>query len=437
MDALHWRISTVLITLVTTFACGSRAPAPTAPAAPVGARAAGADSAAVADSAATSASTGADDKGGDAGDEGKVIELDPLRIQVVTDESGDKQLIHYDSRMLLDAGNEAMTAGRFDQAIASYDKLVAEFPESALVVAAHYNAGLAYEGKGDFDTAIARFRAVITLQPRGRDSVDAHVEIGIVLSQLERWAEAQRVFEELIQRSDLTPSEQIECKARLGYVLVEQKIYARAEAVLNEALAYFENVTKTAQLDSNYFVAMCNYYLANIPHRQARVVELRVTGPSGDDQLKADIVAKRELIKLAYDRYLVALRRRNAYWATASGYQMSQMFKEFWDDLVLAPVPPHLDAREAGFYVKEVHKQSRELLSKALYGHTQTVELAEAYRTSTEWSEASRVRAEQITEILARESAGELVEPPPEGALPKPGRGLANPAAYMPGRIEL
>jgi tetratricopeptide (TPR) repeat protein len=275
------------------------------------------------------------------------------------------------------------------------------------------------------------------LQPLGRDSVDAHVEIGIVLSLLERWAEAQRVFEELLQRSDLTPSEQIECKARLGYVLVEQKIYARAEAVLNEALAYFENVTKTPQLDTNNYVAMSNYYLANIPHRQARVVELRVTGPSGDEQLHADILTKRELIKLAYDRYLIALRRRNAYWATASGYQMSQMFKEFWDDLVLAPVPPHLDAREAGFYVKEVHKQSRELLSKALYGHTQTVELAEAYRTSTEWSEASRIRAQQISAILARESGGELVQPGAESAVPKPGPKLANPDQYVPGRVEL
>ncbi len=368
----------------------------------------------------------------------KVIELDPLRIQVVTDASGQRRLIHYDPRMLLDQGNDELSAGRFDQALERYDKLVDEFPDSDLVVAAHYNAGLALEGKRDFDAAIVRYRAVVDRQPAGRDAVDALVQIGVVLSELHRWADAQKVFEELLGRSDLTPDDQIECKARLGYVLVEQKSYARAESILEEALAYFENVAKTTQLDSNFYVAMCNYYLADIPRRQARAIELRVTGPAGDQQLRADIVAKRELVKLAYDRYLIALRRRNAYWATAAGYQMSQLFKDFWDDLVRAPVPPNLDQREAGFYNQEVHKQSRELLTKALDGHTKNVELAEAYKTSTEWSEASRIRASEIAQILARESAGELVVPPPETPLARaaPGATIGGPD-YLPGRVEL
>ena len=370
-----------------------------------------------------------------------VFDLEPLRIRVIEDESGERRLIHYDARMLLDQGNDALASGDLDRAIARYDTLISEFPESALVVAAVYNAGLAHEGKGEYDRAIARYRAVLARQAKGRDSVDAHVRIAMVLSEQARWAAAQETLEEILQRSDLSATDQVECKARLGYVLIEQGLYARAERVLSEALAYADSVTRTSHLETDYYVAMASYYLGNIPHRQALAIELRVIGPEGDTQLRADVVAKRNLLKLAYDRYVLALRRRNPYWATAAGYQMSQMFKDLWDDIVLAPTPPHLDQRESVFYVQEVHKFGRELLEKALEGHQKNVELAEAYRTSTPWSAASRRRVAEISQILAKESAGELVAPAPLGrrdTVPDPGQGrVAENEVYVPAPIFL
>src|SRR5690606_24292397 len=105
------------------------------------------------------------------------------------------------------------------------------------------------------------------------------------------------------------------------------------------------------------------------------------------------------------------LKIRNVYWATAAGYQLSQIYKELWDDVVLAPVPTQLRAEAAEYYVKEVHDRVRIFLEKAMSGHTKNVQLAEAYKTSTAWSEASRRRAAEIADILARETGGELVKP--------------------------
>lgn len=369
------------------------------------------------------------------------IELDALRIKVVKGADGKDELIHYDARMLLDQGNTALNDKRFDEALPFYEQLIREFPRSSIVPIAVYNIGLVLESRGDWDGAIARYRDVVKKMPNGPASIDAHMRIAVVLSERFRWSEATAVFEDLLARSDLTPTDRIEGVARLGYVLVEQKAYARAEAVLQEGVRYAQSVAQTSHLETDYFATMCHYYLANIPHRQARAVPLRIAGPAGDDQLTKDLQAKRVLLKLAYDRYVRAMRQRNPYWATAAAYQMSHMFKELWDQVVLAPTPPRLSSEASGLYKKELHKKIRSYLTRAMEGHVANVRLAKAYRNPTEWSEASKLRSQQIAEILAKESAGELVTPPREvrATIVKPESRSSAGAddGYVPGRVEL
>lgn len=365
------------------------------------------------------------------------LELEPLRIRVVRDASGDDDLDVYDARALFDRGNEALTDQRWRDALAIYDEVVAQFPQSKLVGLAHYNAGQALEGMAAWDKAIARYRAAMTTSPTTRDSIDAHLRIGVLLSEQGRWGQAGALFEELLARTDLAPEDRIESMARMGYTLIEQKDYVRAEGVLSEAVEYYTRVARTAELDTNYYVAMSYYYLANIPHRRARAVPLRVTSTS-DKELQKDLKAKRDLLGLAYDRYVVALQRRNPYWATAAGYQMSQMFAEFRDDVVTAPIPSNLTPREAGFYRRALHDYMRTFLEKAMIGHTKNVELAEAYRASTEWSRASQNLAQQLADTVAREQRGELVTPDAPAELREPARDAGGRGqGYAPGRWEL
>lgn len=379
----------------------------------------------------------------------RVYDLEPMRIEVVgTDAAGEPMLEAFDARTLLDAGNDALARERPDDALAHYEKLLALFPESSLAPAAHFNIGLAYEAKGEHDAAIERYR-MLAMQSGpglGRDATDAHLRMGAVLAERARWSEARAALEALLARDDLTHSDRIEGMARLGYVALEQKDLTAAEAVLRDALRYYDALT--SRLDSNYFVAMCRYYLAQIPHRQFQAIPMRLP----DEQLRRDLETKSELVKLAYDRYLETLEVQNVHWATAAGYQMSQIYKELWDDIVLAPVPSQLGADAAAYYVQEIHAEVRVLLEKAMNGHLRNIELAEAYRTSTVWSEASRTLAAELAQILARETSGELVTPTRMtdgsidlsaglatgsgdealGALPG-----AAPDGYVPGRIEL
>jgi TolA-binding protein len=101
------------------------------------------------------------------GEGSNVIELEPLRIDVTPGKPGARA---YDARTLLEEGNDALLMKDWDAAIAAYDHLVTDFPDSKLVPAAHYNAGLALEGKGDFAGAADRYRKVIALTPPQADT---------------------------------------------------------------------------------------------------------------------------------------------------------------------------------------------------------------------------------------------------------------------------
>jgi len=113
----------------------------------------------------------------------------------------------------------------------------------------------------------------------------------------------------------------------------------------------------------------------------------------------------------AYDFWKQALDFRQAYWATASGYQMSQIFVELWEATVKAPYPKKIAEATRAQYVTDVHERVREHLEKALEGHRMNVELAKAYGVDTEWSKASETRAAQVMEMLANEAAGKYVTP--------------------------
>jgi len=373
----------------------------------------------------------------------QVIHLEPMRIEVITDDQGREQVVAYDAGELFDAGNEALIAGRYERALGHYDQLLEDFPDSDLTVPALYNAGLAHEEQGEWDAAVRRYADLATRQGTPRDLVDGVIRMAAVLAELQRWPDAAKALDELLERDDLTPSDRIEGLARLGYVLVESKDYAGAEDILRSAVGYYAEIRDREVLRSDYFVAMSQYYLAQIPHRQFSAIPIRLP----DKQTKRDMEAKADRILIAHDRYLETVELANPYWASAAGFQIASMQKEMWDALVLAPIPPRLGPEAAEFYVKEVHRLSRQFLEKALDTHQKNAAL-DGRGIRTDWTDASKREADKIADILARESTGELVLPASGsgGALhtldidpgsASPGSGRRSPAAYVPGRVDL
>jgi hypothetical protein len=219
-----------------------------------------------------------------------------------------------------------------------------------------------------------------------------------------QWADALATLDAVLARTNLTYADRLEAYAREGYVELERHRYDAADAALAAALAEWR---KAPRIEDPFYIAMAHYYRGEVMHRRFAEAPVR----TGDDEMVADLAAKRALAVQAYDRWKDSLGFHHAYWATAAGYQMSQIFVELWEAHVKAPYPQRIAVAARASYVAQVHDRVREHLEKALEGHLMNVELAKAFGVSTSWSKGSEQRAVQVMEMLAREAKGAYVTP--------------------------
>jgi TolA-binding protein len=334
-----------------------------------------------------------------------VTDLDTIRIQVVSrTPAGDTEMTSVATADLFNTASAAWKEGRGDEAIGAFRRLVAEFPDSTYAPLALHNIAAIYDKRGDHASTVTALRELITAYPSSRKSVEAHLYLAALLAEHKRWPETVTTLDQALARANLTYADRVEALARKGYAQLELSQLDLADATLLAAVAEWR---KAPRIDDPYFIAMARYYLGAISHR--RFLAIKVALP--DDNLGKSLAAKEALAAQAYDRWREALTHRHAYWATASGYQMSQVFLELWEAAVKAPYPTAMSAQARPPYVEEVHDRVRPHLEKALAGHRMNVQLAEAYGVTTSWSEASKTRALQIQEILGKEAQRQYVLP--------------------------
>jgi predicted negative regulator of RcsB-dependent stress response len=335
----------------------------------------------------------------------RVVDLDIIRIRASGGGvGGDPELTSVASADLFRQANEAAKAGSTRDAIARYRQLIVEFPDSLYAPISLFNIAAVYDGQGDLGSTITTLRELVTTYPSARESVDGHLYIAALQADHQMWPDAVATLDAALARTNLTYADRIEANARKGYVQLEQGQLDAADASLGAAVAEWR---KANRIEDPYYIAMAHYYRGEVMHRKFAAAPVR----AGDDEMVKDLEAKRVLAVAAYDRWKESLGFKHAYWATASGYQMSQIFVELWEAHVRAPYPKRIDVATRPTYNTEVHERVREHLEKALEGHRMNVELAKAFGVDTSWSKGSEQRAVQILELIAKESKGTYVTP--------------------------
>ena len=334
----------------------------------------------------------------------RVVDLDIIRITAHETAPGQVELEHVAVADLFREATDAAKSGATERALTIYRRIVNEFPESKYAPTSLFDIAAVYDGRGDMPSTIGTLRDLVKSYPDARESIDGQLYIAALQADHEQYAEAIVTLTEALARPNLTYADRIEAHARQGFCLLQLKHYPDADAALSAAISDWHQVSR---LDDPYYIAMAYYYRGEIAHQQFLDAPVRLP----DDTEIADLEHKRVLAVQAYDRWKEALGFKHAYWSTAAGYQMSQIFVELWEATVKAPYPARIDTETRHQYVIEVHDRVREHLAKALEGHRMNVELAKAYGVDTTWSRASAQRAAQIMELLAKDSAGQLVTP--------------------------
>ncbi len=336
----------------------------------------------------------------------RVVDLDIIRITAhASGPGGDSELTSVASADLFKQANEAARAGRQRDAIATYRQLVAEFPESQFAPVSLFNIAAVHDAQGDLTATITTLDELVAAYPSARESIDGQLYIAALRADHHQWVEAAATLAAVLARPNLTFADRVEAFARTGYVELEQHLYDKADTSLSAAVAEWRAAPR---IEDPYYVAMAHFYRGELMHRRFLEAPVR----SGDDEMISDLEAKRALAVQAYDRWRDSLGFKQAYWATASGYQMSQIFVELWEAHVKAPYPTRIEVATRPTYVADVHSRVREDLEKALEGHRMNVELAKAYGVDTPWSKGSEQQAATIMELLAKDTAGRYVAPP-------------------------
>jgi tetratricopeptide (TPR) repeat protein len=343
------------------------------------------------------------------------IAMDPVVFRAHP--SGDVELI--DPASLFDKAGGQFRDKQFAAAAATFDRVATDYPDSHFVVPSLYNAGLALEQAGDLAGAVARYRRITVEHADDKDVLDAWFRLGRTQADARRFADAAQTWNELLARKDLGFADRIEVMARRGFALFSQKELLPAERTFREQLAYYKAHESQERLESDFFLGMSAYYLGEVAHEQYRALPVRLP----EKQMSRDLEAKARLLLVAQARFVDAMRVNNTEWATAAGFQIGSLYREFYDDLVGAPIPPSLNGEAREIYLDEVKKHVRTLLQKAISVHEKNIMMAERVGEKNDWVRRSNEQMDQLRKLLV---PGPL---PPAEAAPTPS---ATPAAPLP-----
>jgi hypothetical protein len=241
--------------------------------------------------------------------------------------------------------------------------------------------------------------------------------LGAVYVELKNFTAAAETWARILERRDLTLSDRLEAMARRGVAQFELHDLGAAERTLREQLAYYKAHEADERLDSDFFLGMAAYYLGEIAHAHYRALPVRLP----EKQMAKDLEAKARLLLTTQGRFIDAMRANNPNWATAAGYQIGALYREFYDDLVGAPVPPQLTGEARDVYLEEVRKQVRSLLQKAISIHEKNVLMAERLgERENDWVKRSNEQLEQLRKLLVPGPLPQSDRPPEPTAPPPP-----------------
>jgi TolA-binding protein len=340
------------------------------------------------------------------------VEMDPIKLQAVKGPDGVQHVETYDATELFERAGAALSDKRYDEAVKAYEQLLKEFPsETRYTKAALYNCGLAYQGKKDWQTAIARLQQLVDQFPGTSDAKDAEFQIGASYAEMGNWPTSATIFAQILERKDLTSDDKIEAMARRGFAQFQLRDFETAERTFKSVVWFFQAIEKEERLQTDFFLALTKYHLAQIPHERFRTSPLRLP----EKQMMKDLEEKCRLLLVAQRAYIDAMKLGNPQWASASGYQVASLYEELYESLIHAPIPPELtndeNAEKRDVYYEELRKRIRVLLEKSLKWNEQNLLMIERLGIQNEWKDKSKLAFAKLQKMLDPSYKFEFADP--------------------------
>lgn len=327
------------------------------------------------------------------------LEMEPIKITAVSGPEG-TTVEAFDAADLFEQAGKALSDKRYEDAIRGYDRVLKEFANSRYTIASIYNAGLAHQGKKDWEGAVARFKTLIETHGESPDAKDALFQLGATYAEMNNWPTSIQVFSQILERKDLSSDDRLEALGRKGFAQFQLKDLDTAERTFRSAVSFFHSIETVERLETDFYLALAMYHIGQISHERFRAISLRLP----EKQMSADLDEKARLLLASQRQYIDTIKLGNAGWASASGFQIGSLYEELYDSFIHAPVPPELlgePAREKReVYYDEIRKKIRVLLEKSVRTHEANLLMMERLGVQNEWRDKSKLAYAKIQRLL-------------------------------------
>lgn len=326
-----------------------------------------------------------------------IMEPMVLEAQKVGD---DLQVISYDAALLFDEAFALYQQDLFDEARKMYARILEQFPETVLAPPAMFNMALCDEKLGDLQAASGIYDELVDTYPDSEAALHAMFRRGYCLEALERLDEAIAQYQEVLALDGIPVDDTLEAMSRVGHLLLLAGRESQAEDALTLAVQFYVQQSQIERFDNAFYAAQAQYDLAEIERALFESVEFT----TDEAQIREALDEKLGYMVEASDAYVQAIKIGNYYWAVAAGYQVGQLLRTLYDQMVQAPVPPELDTEElVQTYYDFLREYIRPLLERAVSVWEKTLLMAERVGIDCEWVDLTEEKMRQTRDMLAEE----------------------------------
>ena len=95
-----------------------------------------------------------------------------------------------------------------------------------------------------------------------------------------------------------------------------------------------------------------------------------------------------------------ALNVREAFWATAAGMKLGELYEQFYLDVLQAEIPKSMGSEEKSVYFAELRKQLQPLLKHSVSIYERNISMSVRLGTSNRWIDETEKRLQNLRNLI-------------------------------------
>ena len=306
------------------------------------------------------------------------------------------------AKELLEKGEHALLAQRWQEAVDAFEALLAGDAASANNPQVLYDLAVAYEGLGEREKARARYREVVRRFPEDSNARNALVREVSLDAHLEDWTALGEAGEMILARKEIDPAEKMLGLGARGLSKIQAGEETAATRAIQHGLELLDETRYGSTGQLPVAAAMIKY--ANGELRKYRSEKISLNPPGPDFLQKLEM--RCSFLLEAQSSYADAIRSVDPQWAAMSGYRVGEMYRTLHHDLML--IPPTEKAKtehDKQLFYGIMHVRYRVLLEKGMEMMKRTLALGEKTGVASAWMKRAETLKAEMDTALEEEKA--------------------------------